>query len=62
VAIDTVQAQALRNRSLMNERDPAKRQAFYDDLKATADDPVRHREYVMRISMIKSLQDIEAVQ
>jgi len=62
IAIDTVQAQALRNRSLMNERDPAKRQAFYDDLRATADDPVRHREYVMRSSMIKSLQDVETVQ
>jgi 3-(3-hydroxy-phenyl)propionate hydroxylase len=62
VAIDTVQAQALRNRSLMNERDPGRRQAFYDDLRATADDPVRHREYVMRSSMIKSLQDVEAVQ
>jgi len=62
VAIDTVQAQALRNRSIMNERDPAKRKAFYDDLRATADDPVRHRDYVMRSSMIESLRDIEAIQ
>jgi 3-(3-hydroxy-phenyl)propionate hydroxylase len=62
IAIDTVQAQALRNRSIMNERDPTKRQAFYDDLRATADDPARHRDYVMRSSMIQSLRDVEAVQ
>jgi 3-(3-hydroxy-phenyl)propionate hydroxylase len=62
IAIDTVQAQALRNRTVMNERDPAKRKAFHDDLKATADDPARHRDYVLRSSMIKSLRDVEAIQ
>lgn len=62
VAIETVQAQALRNRKILNETDPKKRQAFYDDLRATADDPVRHKEYVMRSSMIQSLRDLEAVE
>lgn len=62
IAIDTVQAQALRNRTVMNERDPAKRKAFHDDLRATADDPARHRDYVMRSSMIKSLRDVEAIR
>jgi 3-(3-hydroxy-phenyl)propionate hydroxylase len=57
-----VQAQALRNRQIMNETDPAKRQAYYDDLRATADDPARHRQYVMRSSMIQSLRDMEVVQ
>ena len=46
----------------MNERDAAKRQAFYDDLRAACDDPVRHRHYVMRSSMIQSLREVEAVQ
>lgn len=62
IAIDTVQAQALRNRQIMNETDPEKRRAFYDDLRATADDPARHRQFVMRSSMIQSLRDMEAVQ
>ena len=62
VAIETVQAQALRNRKILNETDPAKRQAFYDDLRATAADPVRHKNYVMRSSMIQSLRDLEAVE
>jgi 3-(3-hydroxy-phenyl)propionate hydroxylase len=62
VAIEAVQAQALRNRQILNERDPAKRQAYYDDLKATADDPARHKQYLMRSSMIQSLRDSAAVQ
>lgn len=61
VAIDAVQAQTLRNRQILNERDPAKRQAYYDDLRATADDPVRHKQYLMRSSMIQSLRDAAAV-
>ncbi len=62
VAIEAVQAQALRNRSILNERDPAKRQAYYDDLRAVADDPVRHKGYVMRSSMIQSLRDAATVE
>ncbi len=62
VALETVQAQALRNRSIMNERDPAKRQAYYDDLRATAEDPARARAYLLRSSMIQSLRDLEQVE
>lgn len=62
VAIETVQAQALRNRKILNETDPQKRQAFYDDLRATADDPIRHKQYVMRSSMIQSLRELETVE
>jgi len=61
VAIETVQVQALRNRQILNETDPAKRQAYYDDLKRIVDDPVKHRDYVLRSSMIQSLLDLEKV-
>lgn len=61
VAIETVQAQALRNRSVLNETDPEKRRAYHDDLRATVDDPKRHFAYVMRSSMIQSLRDLETV-
>jgi 3-(3-hydroxy-phenyl)propionate hydroxylase len=60
VAIESVQAQALRNRQILNERDPVKRQAYYDSLKATADDPQQHKAYVMRSSLIQSLRDAAA--
>ncbi len=61
VALETVQAQALRNRAILNERDPAKRRAHHDELRATAADPARHRAYVLRSSMIQSLRDLESV-
>ncbi|MCR9127300.1 MAG: FAD-dependent monooxygenase [Rhodobacteraceae bacterium] len=61
VAIETVQAQALRNRAILNETDPEKRRAYHDELRATVADPARHLAYVMRSSMIQSLRDLEAV-
>jgi 3-(3-hydroxy-phenyl)propionate hydroxylase len=57
VALDVVQQTTLRNRSILNTREPGARQAYYDDLRATAADPVRHRDYLMRTSMIQSLRD-----
>jgi 3-(3-hydroxy-phenyl)propionate hydroxylase len=60
VAIEAVQAQTLRNRQILRTRDPAERQAYYDELKATADDPVRHKQYLMRSSLIQSLRDAAA--
>ena len=61
VAIETVQAQALRNRAILKETDPAKRAAYHDELRATVADRDRHLAYVMRSSMIQSLRDLEEV-
>jgi 3-(3-hydroxy-phenyl)propionate hydroxylase len=59
VALDVVQQTALRNRSILNTREPAARRAYYDDLRSIMADPVKHRDYVMRTSMIQSLRDSE---
>lgn len=61
VAIETVQAQALRNRAVLQETDPLKRRAYHDELRATVEDPKKHFAYVMRSSMIQSLRDLEDV-
>ncbi len=61
VALDVVQQQALRNRQLLNQRDPAVRKAYHDDLRATVADPVKHHAYLLRSSMIQSLRAREAV-
>jgi 3-(3-hydroxy-phenyl)propionate hydroxylase len=61
VAIETVQTQALRNRTVLNETDPAKRAAYHDELRATVADPAVHKAYVMKSSMIQSLRDLDAV-
>jgi 3-(3-hydroxy-phenyl)propionate hydroxylase len=61
VTLEAVQAQTLRNRQMMNETDPAKRRAYHDDLRAIVADPKKHRDYLLRSSMIQSLRDLEAV-
>ncbi|KPQ05541.1 MAG: putative oxidoreductase [Rhodobacteraceae bacterium HLUCCA12] len=62
VAVETVQAQALRNRSILNERSPDARRAYHDELRATVADPAQHKAYVMRSSLIQSLRDLEGVE
>jgi 3-(3-hydroxy-phenyl)propionate hydroxylase len=61
VALDVVQQQALRNRATLNQRDPAVRHASLEDLRATASDPARHKDYLMRTSMIASLRALDEV-
>ena len=61
VALETVQAQALRNRKILNETDQAARQTYHDSLRKTVDDPEAHKAYVLRSSMIQSLRDLEGV-
>ena len=61
VAIETVQAQALRNRAILNASDPKQRLAYYTELRATVADKSKHKEYVMRSSMITSLRELEEV-
>lgn len=61
VALDVVQQTALRNRAILNTREPEARRAYYDELRRIVDDPIKHREYVMRTSMIQSLRDAEQI-
>jgi len=61
VALDVVQAQALRNRQLLNQRDPAARQAHHAELRAIVADPAKHHAYLLRSAMIQSLRDLDQV-
>jgi 3-(3-hydroxy-phenyl)propionate hydroxylase len=62
VALDVVQQTTLRNRAILNTREPEARRAYYDELRSIVADPEQHRNYVMRTSMIQSLRDIEKIQ
>jgi 3-(3-hydroxy-phenyl)propionate hydroxylase len=62
VALDVVQQTALRNRSILNTQEPKARQAYHDELRGIVADPEKHRNYVMRTSMIQSLRDAEKIQ
>ena len=61
VALDVVQQQALRNRQLLNQREPSVRRAYHDELRGIAADPAKHHAHLLRSSMIQSLRDLEAV-
>jgi 3-(3-hydroxy-phenyl)propionate hydroxylase len=51
-AIEYVQAQSIANKRMLEERDPATREANLNRLRAMAADPVQHRDYVLRSSLI----------
>jgi 3-(3-hydroxy-phenyl)propionate hydroxylase len=61
IAQEQIIAQAHQNRTRMQERDPAKRLATLRDLQATAADPVRARDYLLRTSMITGLREAAAI-
>ena len=62
VALETVQAVSLRNRQIMNTREPAARAAYFDEMRRTAADPEKSRAYLLRSSMIQSLRELDGVE
>jgi 3-(3-hydroxy-phenyl)propionate hydroxylase len=56
-----VQAQSIRNKQVLEEKDPAVRARNLDELRAIAADPPRHKEYVVRSSMIWSLRHAASI-
>jgi 3-(3-hydroxy-phenyl)propionate hydroxylase len=55
IAVKHVQAQTIRNKRLLEERDPAVRQRNHDELRRSAEDPALAREFLLRASLIESL-------
>jgi 3-(3-hydroxy-phenyl)propionate hydroxylase len=62
VALAHTQAETIRNRRLLEERDPAVRRRNHDELRQTAADPARARAYLLRTSLIASVREAAAVQ
>jgi 3-(3-hydroxy-phenyl)propionate hydroxylase len=56
VAVEHVQAQSIRNKRQMEERDPAQRIENDRAMRQTAADPVRARSYLMETSMLNSVR------
>ena len=61
VAVEVVQQQALRNRTNLNMREPAQREAAFAEMRATVEDREKHRAFLLRGSLIQSLRDLEEV-
>jgi 3-(3-hydroxy-phenyl)propionate hydroxylase len=62
VATDFVQAQTIANKKQLEERDPAARRRNLDELAATAADPVRARQFLLRSGMIASQRRAAAMR
>jgi 3-(3-hydroxy-phenyl)propionate hydroxylase len=61
VAVEYVQAASIRNKKLLEERDPAVRRERFEELRAIASDPVQAREYLRRSTLYESLERANAV-
>src|SRR5262252_3357208 len=61
VAIQHTQAQTIRNKRLLGEKDPAVRKRNQDQLRRTAEDPVEARAFLLRSSLIESLREAEQI-
>ena len=61
VAREYIQTQTIANKKLMEERDMAARQAMFDELRRTADDPQAAKRYMRRAALLYSLQMANAI-
>jgi 3-(3-hydroxy-phenyl)propionate hydroxylase len=61
VAVAHTQAQTIRNKRLLAERDPAVRKRNHDELRRTADDPALARRFLLRTALFESLREAEAI-
>jgi 3-(3-hydroxy-phenyl)propionate hydroxylase len=54
--VEFVQSQTIQNKKRLEEKDPAVREKNFVDLAATAADPIRHRAFLMRTSLLESVR------
>ena len=59
--IQFVQEATIANKRRLEESDPKVRRANLDELRARSEDPVRHKEFLMRSSLIESVRKAELI-
>ncbi len=62
IAIQHTQAQTIRNKRLLAERDPAVRKHNHEELRRTAEDPVLARKFLRRASLLDSLEEAAQIK
>src|SRR5262249_681445 len=62
VGMEHTQAQTIRNKKTLAEKDPAVRRKNLDELRRTSEDPKRAHAFLLRSSLIQSLREAEAIQ
>jgi 3-(3-hydroxy-phenyl)propionate hydroxylase len=61
VAVQHTQAETIRNKRVLAEKDPAVRKANHDLLRRTAEDPKLARAFLLRTSLIESLREADRI-
>jgi 3-(3-hydroxy-phenyl)propionate hydroxylase len=61
IAIQHTQAQTIRNKRLLQEKDPAIRQRNHDELRRSASNPPLARAFILRASLLSSLREAEDI-
>jgi 3-(3-hydroxy-phenyl)propionate hydroxylase len=61
IAVQHTQAQTIRNKRLLEERDPAVRRRNHDELRRSAEDPVLARKFLLRASLLDSVREAEQI-
>jgi len=61
VALEHTQAETIRNKRRLAEKDPAVRRRNHDELRRTAEDPKLARAFLLRTSLIESLREAEQI-
>jgi 3-(3-hydroxy-phenyl)propionate hydroxylase len=62
VAVTHTQAQTIRNKRLLEERDPAVRARNHDELRRQAGDPILARKFLLRTALFESLREAEQIE
>ena len=60
--IEFVQEQTINNKKRLEEREPNAREARFDELRAIAEDPVKHKEFLLRTSLIASVRKAQGME
>jgi 3-(3-hydroxy-phenyl)propionate hydroxylase len=61
VAVKHTQAQTIRNKRMLEERDPAVRRRNHDELRRQAEDPKLARKFLLRTALFESLREAEQI-
>jgi 3-(3-hydroxy-phenyl)propionate hydroxylase len=56
-----VQAQSIQNKETLQAKDRAKAQARFEELRRTAEDPARHKAFLMNSSLIAMMREAAAI-
>jgi len=57
-----VQAQSIQNKETLQAKDPAKANARFEEMRKTAEDPTRHKAFLMNASLINMVREADAIE